>query len=236
MRLHRFLGNFDFSKKHLKITDNDLINQVKNVFRLNAGNEIILTDGKEDDALCKILSLTKDSLEVEVTGVRKIEKEPPVDAVLYCSILKKENFELVTQKATEIGVKEIVPIITKHTIKLGLKEARLQKIIKEAVEQSGRGVMPELKKPMLFKQAVDSAKSNDINLFCDESGASIGNATARQKRIGIFIGPEGGWDEEELEFINNLPKESNFKIINLGPLTLRSETAAIIASYLAVIQ
>lgn len=235
MRLHRFLGNFDFSKKLLKIADGDLINQIKNVFRLNVGDEIILTDGREDDALCKISALAKDLLEVEVAGVRKIEKEPPVNAVLYCSVLKKENFELVAQKATEIGVKEIVPIITKHTVKLSLKEDRLQKIIKEAVEQSGRGVMPELKKPIPFREAVKDAQSNDVNLFCDEGGMPIGNAAKCQKRIGVFIGPEGGWDESELEFINNLPKESNFKIINLGLLTLRSETAAIIASYLALI-
>lgn len=235
MRLHRFLGNFDFSKKNLKIADGDLINQIKNVFRLKSGDEIILTDGKEDDALCKILSLKKDLLEVEVAGVRKIEKEPPTNAVLYCSILKKENFELVAQKATEIGVKEIVPIITKHTIKLGLRGDRLEKIIKEAVEQSGRGVMPELKKPMPFQEAVKDAQNNDVNLFCDESGLPLGNTATGKKRIGIFIGPEGGWDESELEFIANLPEESNFKIINLGLLTLRSETAAIIASYLAVI-
>ena len=83
---------------------------------------------------------------------------------------KKENFELVVQKAVEIGVKEIIPIITKRTVKLNLKYDRLEKIIKEAAEQSGRGILPILRKAMDFKKAIEEAEQNNINLFFDISG------------------------------------------------------------------
>jgi 16S rRNA (uracil1498-N3)-methyltransferase len=153
-----------------------------------------------------------------------------VQVILYCSIIKRENFELMAQKATEVGVKEIVPLLSSRTIKLNIKSERVEKIIKEASEQSGRGKVPELHPPMTFKDALEHAKSNDLNLFFDPSG-KIFSPLTQEKKIGVFIGPEGGWDEDEI----GLARAQNFQIVSLGKLVLRAETAAIVASFLPTI-
>ena len=139
MAIQRFFGNFDFSEKEIgkkiEISDKNIIHQIKNVLRLKIGDEIVLCDGKSNEAVSKIIdspivrfaedsakrSGNKDSLSLEIVKVFKNNNESEKDIILYCSILKKENFELVVQKAVEIGVKEIIPIITKRTVKLNLK-------------------------------------------------------------------------------------------------------------------
>ena len=236
MAIQRFFGNFDFFKeeinKKIEISDKNIIHQIKNVLRLKIGDEIVLCDGKLNEAKSKIADFGKNNLKLEMIDIIRNNNEPEKDVILYCAILKKENFELVVQKAVEIGVKKIIPIITKRTVKLNLKYDRLEKIIKEAAEQSGRGILPVLHKAIDFKKAVEVAEQNNINLFFDISGKKIteNQLKLNQEKIGLFIGPEGGWETGELEFA----KENNFKILNLGKLTLRAETAAIIASYISL--
>ncbi|MEK7069974.1 MAG: RsmE family RNA methyltransferase, partial [Patescibacteria group bacterium] len=165
MRLNRFLGKFDLSKKELSINDKDFINQAKNVLRLGVGDKIILCDGESNEAITEIINLNKESAELKISETYKNQNEPEKYIALYCPILKKENFEWAVQKAVEIGVKEITPIITARTVKLGLNYERLNKIIKEAVEQSGRGVLPKLNEAIIFDEALKLAKENDLNLF-----------------------------------------------------------------------
>ncbi|MDO8443182.1 MAG: RsmE family RNA methyltransferase [bacterium] len=242
MRLNRFFGNFDLKAETIKSSDEELINQLKNVLRLNNGDEIILCDGKLNEASCVIESIGRSEVVFKIVKVWQNKKEFSADIILYCSVLKRENFELVIQKAVELGVKEIVPIIAKRTIKLGLRADRAQKIIKEAAEQSGRGILPILRQEMPFADAVRSAESNDLNLFCELDKKPISDSGidfSKYKKIGVFIGPEGGWDEEELQVVNNPPSQgsgraSNFKVVGLSPFTLRAETAAIAA--LSIIQ
>lgn len=235
MAIQRFFGNFDFLKeeinKKIEISDKNIIHQIKNVLRLKIGDEIILCDEKSNEAVSEIIDIKKNSLNLKIKKVFKNNNELEKDVILYCAILKKENFELVVQKAVEIGLKEIIPVISKRTIKLNLKYDRLEKIIKEAAEQSGRGMLPVLHKATDFKKAVEAAKQNNINLFFDISGKKIAENQFKlnQEKIGLFIGPEGGWDTEELEFAKN----NKFEILNFGKLTLRAETAAIIASFIA---
>ena len=118
-----------------------------------------------NEAVAKILLLAKDKAELEILETIKNKNESENHVNLYCSILKKENFELAVQKAVEVGVKEIIPIITARTVKLGLNHERLNKIIKEAAEQSGRGVLPKLDEAIIFDEALKLAKENDLNLF-----------------------------------------------------------------------
>lgn len=230
MRLNRFFGNFEFLGKTIRIADAEILNQLKNVLRLKSGAEIILCDGKMNEALCMIADFGKDFIDLNILEINKNKSEPEKEIILYCSILKKENFELVVQKAVEIGVKKIVPIISAHTVKLGIKPDRLEKIIREASEQSGRGILPVLSEVLDFEKAVSGAKTNDFNLFFDASGKDFSEMKLlpENNKIGIFIGPEGGWSEEEIE----LAKKSGFQIASLGKLVLRAETAAIVASYL----
>jgi len=142
--------------------------------------------------------------------------------------LKKSNFELVCQKATEIGVKEIVPIITKNTVKLNLNFKRLEKIIKEAAEQSKRGILPKLGKILTFREALKKVQNFELKILFDESGKNFKSLKTKAQKRGVFVGPEGGWDRAEIE----LAKKENFQILNLGKLNLRSETAAILATFL----
>jgi 16S rRNA (uracil1498-N3)-methyltransferase len=231
MRLNRFFGNFDFSGDLIRSFDRDFINQLKNVLRLKNGDEILLCDGKLNEALCFIENINRDEAVLKIIKIEKNKKEFNQEVILYCSVLKRENFELVVQKATELGVKKIVPVIASRTIKLGFKRDRLEKIIKEASEQSGRGILPILSDPVGFKDAVDDADSNDLNLFFEPGGKPFDKLkldlkTPRQAqvKIGVFIGPEGGWNEEELKIENY-----KFKIVGLSPFILRAETAAMAA-------
>lgn len=237
MKIHRFIENLDLSKKNIKIFDAGFYNQIKNVLRLKAGDRIILCDGQSNEAVCQITGFDKKFVELEVLEKNKNENEPKKNIILFCAILKRENFEFVVQKATELGVKEIYPIISQRTVKFNLKEERIKKIIKEAAEQSGRSIVPILNKPLNFKEALNISADNQINLFFDKSGEAFnpcGITNNNLVKIGIFIGPEGGWNEEEIKIVKKMSeKNPSFKIISLGKLTLRAETAAIIASYLA---
>jgi len=131
-------------------------------------------------------------------------------------------------------VREIIPIICQRTVKTGLKYDRLQKIIKEAAEQSGRGIVPIMGKTTNFKKAIADASENNLNILFASSGvkllmSDINSLTQQENaRAGIFIGPEDGWSEEEI----NAAKEAGFKIVSFGKLILRAETAAIVGTYL----
>lgn len=231
MRPHRFIGNFDLTKKELVVSDRDFINQAKNVLRFRPGDKIILCDSHSNEAIAEFKQLGRFPSKLEISEVYKNQNEPEKYAILYCPVLKKENFELVAQKAVEVGIKEITPVITKRTVKFGLNYERLNKIIKEAAEQSGRGILPKLNEVINFEWAVATAKnSNDTNLFFDINERLVDTGLRRgfKSKIGVFVGPEGGWSEEEIE----IAKNANFTFASLGKTTLCAETAAIAASYM----
>ncbi len=231
MKAHRFIGHFDFDKKITGIANKEIYNQIKNVLRLKSGEQIILGDGHGREALAEIMDFGKQSVGINILKVETNDSEPEMKPVLYAAILKKENFELVAEKAVEAGVAEIIPVITAKTIKINLRMDRLEKIVREAAEQSGRGVLPALGKILKFKDALAHAGKNDSNLFFEVKASRFEQrklAADFGKRVGVWIGPEGGWDEEEIK----LAQEKNFQIVSLGKLTLRAETAAIVASYL----
>lgn len=230
MKMHRFFGDFDLSERVIMVFDKSLYNQIHNVLRVEINEQVILCDKHGNEAIAILNKAQKDGIEFEILSVGKNEREPEKYVTLYCSILKRENFEWVIQKATEVGIKEIVPLICARTVKTGFSKERLEKIIKEAAEQSGRGMLPVLNNPLFFKQGVLLARAgNAINIFFDTSSVEK-TIKYKDKKTGIFIGPEGGWDEKEKQFA----EENNFDIVSLGGLTLRAETAAIVASYITI--
>lgn len=236
MRRHNFIGNFDLNQKRLEIAEADFLHQVKNVLRLKEGDQVVLNDGQLNFAAARIVKIDE-IVEVEIIKTWIGQGEPKISVTLYCSILKRENFELAVQKATEVGIKEIVPLVARNTVKPNFKGERLEKIIKEAAEQSGRGATPILRESVNFDDAVvqAKAKAGQLNLFFHPTAELTISDIIRVGlgvcvNIGVFVGPEGGWSEAELQ----LAKKKNFKIVSLGQLILRAETAAIIASYLAV--
>lgn len=230
MRLHRFIGDFDFSKESVNITDKNLINQIKNVFRLKKDGELILSNGNKKEALAQITDISRAGISLDIEGLQENTNEPEIYGVLYCSILRKENFELAAQKAVEAGISEIVPIIGKRTVKTALNIPRLEKIIKEAAEQSGRGIVPKISEPITLEKALELSKQNDCNVFFRPSGLPLSKIKLQSPKVGIFIGPEGGWDDSETE----LAEKWQFTMASLGKLILRAETAAAIASYLVI--
>ena len=227
--VQRFFGPFNIKGDQERISDPEVLHQLKDVLRLGPGDKVVLVDQKGNEATGEIVKLTKEFAELVLSEHRRNEAEPKREVTLYCAVLKRENFEWVVQKATEVGVREIVPIITKRTIKLGLNLERLQKIMKEAAEQSGRGIVPALREPANFQEALDLA-GDRTNIVFDASGENLSKIDTHPQSMNIWIGPEGGWDLEEVE----RARETKCKIAHLGPLTLRAETAAVVASYLVV--
>ena len=250
MKIHRFISNFDLSKNELEINDKEIVNQMKNVLRLKVEENVELCDGKDISAIAEITKIDKNNINVSIKEIMKDKNKTKNDITLFCAILKKENFELVVQKTTECGVSKIVPIITSRTIKNGLNMNRLKKIAKEASEQCGRITIPEISEPIKFEEAIKNLSGETF--FFDAGGELTFETHCTGRRaehskfsaenyvrvskdnsltaevFNIFIGPEGGWTEEEIE----KTKKLNFKTASLGPLILRGETAAIVATYL----
>lgn len=230
MREDRFFVDFIISKGKVEISNKEVFHQLRIVLKKKIGEKIILFNGRQE-CVAEIKNYLKDRVKVEILEIRENKREPKTLVSLYCSVLKKQNFELVVQKTTEIGVKEIVPLICKNTVKQGLNLERLKKIAKEASEQSGRLILPEISKPLKFKEAVKKVENFNSKIIFDISGKDFSNNNFKDnKKFAIFVGPEGGWDKEEIE----LATRENFEILNLGKLNLRAETAAIIASFLTI--
>lgn len=225
MRLHRFILDVDLSQARLTVSDREVTNQILNVFRMAAGDSFVVCDGKGTEATVEIVEADK-IVVVDVGERRAVDAESATRTILYCALLKRENFELVVQKATECGVAEIVPVVTSRTVKLGAKLDRLQKIAREAAEQSGRGIVPVVHEPMSLKAAVAHAAGNAANIAFEIGAPTI--TPSRAASTGLFVGPEGGWDDAEVEQL----RAAGYHVAGLGPRVLRAETAAIVASFI----
>lgn len=211
------------------------VNHIKNVLRLKVGDNIIVSNGKYGEYEVKIIDICRDVIEGQI--VQKIENnsEPSVDITLFQGIPKGEKMELIIQKAVEIGVKKIIPVITERVIvKLDKKSAekkaeRWQKISEQAAKQCGRNVIPEVEQPISYNQAIKLLESYDLVLVLyekekDKTLKEILSVLSNKPRsIAVLIGPEGGFSEKEVELV------SRFIIISLGPRILRTETAGLVA-------
>ena len=224
MRYHRFIGKFNLQKGIIHVKDEGLISQWHSVLRLKTGDTVILCDGMGTESEAIIESLDKRSASLAIIDPHEVDREPKNKITLYASILRRENFEIVVQKATEIGISTIVPLLSERTVKTGFNQIRLQKILQEASEQSGRTVLPTLAEPMTFADALASVDPKTTVLF-DGSGTPF---KSKPTTANLFVGPEGGFSDREVA----LAKEAGYTIASLGELTLRAETAAIVVSYL----
>ncbi len=225
MRYHRFIGPFDLSKNIIEVSDNHIRNQWHSVLRLKTGDTVILCDGEGTEAEGTITNLNKKTTTLAVSDTREVARGIHKQVTLFTSILRRENFEIVVQKATEIGITKIVPLITERTVKTGFNKMRLEKILIEASEQCGRTTLPILSEPMSFVDALHIITPAETIVF-DGSGTSLGSQISA---INLFVGPEGGFSDKEI----NLAKDAGCVIASLGELTLRAETATIVVSYLA---
>lgn len=227
-KIHRFFYDFKIVNNVINIDDFEIVNQIKNVLKLEISEKLVLFfDGKE--VLCSIISINKKFINCDVLEDKKAVLSKN-DIVLYCAILKKDNFELIVQKASEIGVSKIVPIITERTIKTNLNIDRLNKIAKEACEQAERNNIVAISDIKKFKDCIK--KEEDLNFLFDFSGEEFNDLkiNKKNKSVALFIGPEGGFTDKEVK----LARDNDFIIARLGKNVLRGETAAIVASYLLI--
>ncbi|HYE59725.1 MAG TPA: RsmE family RNA methyltransferase [Candidatus Kapabacteria bacterium] len=230
MKEHRFIGDFDFSQQECVVTDPDIVHQWRRVLRMKPGDEVTLLNGK--GAIAQAVMKDMDNGRAVVT-IRHTEEASGVQqpVVLYCAILKRENMEVVVQKATEVGISRIVPLVTKRTVKLGFRIDRMERIAKEAAEQCGRLDVPSIAEPLSLDEALETAQHDRI-IFFDLHAPLLTSAmvSLTSKGLGVCIGPEGGWDESE----RTQARAAGCTFASLGNLVLRAETAALIASYCAV--
>lgn len=227
-KFHRFIGEYQLGQGTMRIDDEDLAHQMRNVLKLLPGEIVIIGDGRGNEAQCRILSYDRDAVLLEGISVGRNAVELPGRTTLYCAVLKNENFELAAAKATEVGISEIVPLVTKRTVKLNLKLERVQKIVRESAELAGRGLIPTIQPIQEFEKILIPARKNDANFFFDPSGQPFHGVVASIRQAGVFIGPEGGWEEDELE----VAKKVGMRIVSLGNLIMRAETAVVVGSFL----
>jgi len=233
MKLHRFIGDFNLHTSEIRITEPELVKQLVKVLRLKIGEQIVLCDGRDQEVLVKIMLLDSKFVLVKTEETPHECPKPAREAHLYCAIIKRENFELVAQKAVEVGAASIVPIVSRRTVKLDLKLERLTKIMKEAAELSGRGIVPPISTPLKYTEALQRAEANDLKLLFESQAEPLERVVTSKnvspvQSVAVFIGPEGGWDDEEIESA----KQYGFQLASMGNMTFRAETAAIIATYL----
>jgi 16S rRNA (uracil1498-N3)-methyltransferase len=230
-KIHRFIHNYNIENDTIVVNEPELIHQWKNVLKFKTGERIILANPNGMEALCEIENIDKKSATLKLISEQENTKTVKRMVTLYASILKRENFEFIAQKATELGIKTIVPIKTERTIKQNINTERLNKIVTEASELCGRNTVPEIRETMNYKDAILESKENNHTVLFDATGSSLSqNINSWQKKMAIFIGPEGGFTDTELEYA----RDNNIEIISISPLMLRGETAAIVATYLAV--
>lgn len=262
MRLHRFyISEKIGSKNEITVHSDELVNQISRVFRLKKGDSVILFDGSGFDFECTIFDFGESDEKVAVirprlqlassrvvtlnVGKKEESRFMPVrdsrEIILCAAVVKKDTFEWIVEKATELGVTRIIPVMAERSEKKNLNEARLKKIAIEASEQSGRGNVPEIHKILSLKEAIAWASKNNISatVFHTE-GTTYGGATSIGAAsvstpvsvpVSIFIGPEGGWSPDEVEMFH----KNNMPVVSLGNQVLRAETAVVAALSLVIL-
>lgn len=219
----------------------DTARQIIRVLRMSAGDEVILLDGRGYEYKVRLTAFGKDEVWGDVLAKQHGIGEPIHNITLYLSLLNKaEKFEWALQKCTELGAARFVPVIAERSVSAAPargKQERWERIIREAAEQSGRCLLPVLKEAIPLKQALKEEKKlladNDYGrvAIMPAPGADMRLAGAFEEvssemgSAGIFIGPEGGFTDDELYEANC----QGIGLVNLGPRILRAETAAVAA-------
>ena len=215
---------------------------LRDVLRLGIGDEAFVFDGEGREYRCVVFEQGRGAgatVTLQVTErVAPLRPESPLHLTLAVALLKSEKFDLVVQKATELGVSSIVPVVTKRADvrlrdrqEMERRRARWQRVVLEAAKQSGRARLPEINLPCAFASLIERADGDTKRLlFAERSGRGLVETTkewpARPARLTALTGPEGGWEDEEI----TEAAESGWAVITLGGRTLRAETAAIIAA------
>lgn len=208
--------------------------QLRHVLRFRPGDQIIVLDNTGMEYHVNVVDITSEQVVGEVVGTRWCTNELDVETVIYQALLKGDKFEMVLQKCTKLGVTAFVPVVCERCV-VGppghSKLNRWRKIITEAAEQSRRGKLPYLHAVTNFEDACDSVEGESLLPWEGETVTGIGSALKSAQgehspRLNIFVGPEGGFSDEEVEFA----RSRGVTPVTLGKLTLRAETAGLVAT------
>lgn len=234
---HFFVPHDQVEKSRIIITGTD-VNHMRHALRMRPGEEVTVSDGNNLKYLCRIKEYEicdEERAILEIVRREKNDTELPSRIYLFQGLPKQDKMEFIVQKAVELGVYKIIPVAMKRSVvklsgaKAEKKVSRWQEIAKSAAKQSGRGIVPEVGEISSFEEALETAGELDVLLFPYE--LAEGMKGTRQvmgkihpgQSVGIFIGPEGGFEKEEVE----TAIKAGAKVITLGKRILRTETAGI---------
>ena len=231
--MHRFFVEpSQIGEKEIVITGPD-VNHIRNVLRMRAGEELLAADGQGSEYRCILRELQDSEIRAEICRKLSGSAELPSRITLFQGLPKSDKMDLIIQKCVELGVFRVVPVTTKRTVvKLDAKkeESRRKRwtaVSESAAKQSGRGIIPEISGVQSFREAVEEAGELDVCLIPYEKAENM--ARTREilsgipagASIGVFIGPEGGFEEEEVREA----MAAGARPITLGRRILRTETA-----------
>lgn len=231
---HFFVSPDQIDEKYVTITGGD-VNHIKNVLRMKIDEELLISNGQDKDYYCKIESVSDDEIKAVILDEEFEGTELPTELYLFQGLPKSDKMELIIQKAVELGVKEIIPVATKRCVvklddkKEASKIKRWQAISESAAKQSRRTIIPEVSSVMSFKEAINRAKEFEFGIIPYENYKDMTETKEVLKKvqkgikIGIFIGPEGGFEESEIQYA----LENGIHPISLGKRILRTETAGL---------
>ena len=230
---HFFVSEEQINGENAYIEGSD-VNHIANVLRMKPGEELLISVRGDWDYLCKIVDIETDRVNLKVLESME-QRELPVNITLLQGIPKSDKLEMIIQKAVELGVSEIIPVKTKRVVvkidekKVDTKVNRWNAIAESAAKQSKRSIVPKVYEPMSIDNALEIVKDFGVKLIPYENADGIDKTRRildnmdKTKNIAVFIGPEGGFEESEVERIKN----SGFEVITLGRRILRTETAGL---------
>jgi len=241
MTRRRFFAPPDAFSRDTVHLDSDEARYLREVLRLKPGEQVFVFNGEGKEFQCTIEEARRDSSLLKVVSeIEPARPESPLRLTLALALLKGEKFDLVVQKATELGVTTITPVTTKLAdIRLRdqsdakKRVVRWQRIALEAAKQSGRAVLPEVANPVAFAECVSKTPTSSVRLmFSERDGGLLLQVVESRNEpvhaVTALVGSEGGWTDEEL----GSAREAGWEVITLGGRTLRAETAAIAATTL----
>ena len=227
--------NDENGRSFLTITGDDA-HHISRSLRMAIGEEITVCDMQKKVYLCKLSRITDTEVEADIVSVTASDTEPTCYIKLYQAVPKSDKLETIIQKSVECGVSEIIPFMSERCIAkiegkdIAKKAERHNKISESAAKQSGRGIIPEVKHTLRFKEAMNEASKSELMIFCYEGDGTLSlkdilRGANGVKEISLVVGAEGGFSLGEVEYVRSL----GAKIAGLGKRILRCETAPAVA-------
>ena len=215
------------------ILDGENAKHISRSLRSKIGDELVICDGRGMDYKTKIIEITTDTVTAQILESYSCITESPCDITLFQAMPKSDKLELIIQKAVELGVNKIVPVLSEFCVSrpdektFRKKLERYNKIALEAAKQCGRGVIPTVENIASYSECLEQMKLSESSImFYEHADSSLRQALAPQKKsLAILIGSEGGFSEKEVE----LARQNNISICTMGHRILRCETASFYA-------